>query len=55
MKEQIDFLIKIHKNLKPGLWICLSTKKRNRWKDHFFKTPLNADQLEDFFQQYECA
>ena len=53
MKEQIDFLIKIHKNLKPGLWICLSTKKRNRWKDHFFKTPLNADQLEDFFQQYD--
>lgn len=53
MKEQIDFLIKIHQNLKPGLWICLSTKKNNRWKDHFFKTPLSEDQLEDFFQQYD--
>ena len=53
MKEQIDFLIKLHKNLKPGLWVCLSTKKNNRWKDHFFKTPLSADQLEDFFQQYD--
>lgn len=53
MQEQINFLLKIHKNLKPGLWICLSTKKRNRWKDHFFKTPLQEDQLEDFFQQYD--
>lgn len=53
MQEQINFLLKIHQNLKPGLWICLSTKKRNRWKDHFFKTPLSADQLEDFFQQYD--
>lgn len=53
MKEQIDFLIRIHKNLKPGLWICLSTKKNNRWKDHFFKTPLDRDILEDFFQQYD--
>lgn len=53
MQEQIDFLIKIHQNLKPGLWICLSTKKNNRWKDHFFKTPLSSDQLEDFFQQYD--
>lgn len=53
MQEQINFLLKIHQNLKPGLWICLSTKKRNRWKDHFFKTPLSEDQLEDFFQQYD--
>lgn len=53
MQEQIDFLIKLHSNLRPGLWICLSTKKRNRWKDHFFKTPLSSDQLEDFFQQYD--
>ena len=45
--------MKLHQNLKPGLWICLSTRKRNRWKDHFFKTPLSADQLEDFFQQYD--
>lgn len=53
MQEQINFLLKIHKNLKSGLWICLATKKRNRWKDHYFKTPLSADQLEDFFQQYD--
>lgn len=53
MKEQINFLMKIHRNLSPGLFICLSTKKRNRWKDHFFKTPLDEEVLEDFFQQYD--
>lgn len=53
MKEQINFLMKIHRNLSPGLFICLSTKKRNRWKDHFFKTPLDEEILEDFFQQYD--
>lgn len=53
MKEQINFLMKIYRNLSPGLFICLSTKKRNRWKDHFFKTPLDEEVLEDFFQQYD--
>lgn len=53
MQEQIKFLIDINKNLDKGLYICLSTKKRNRWKDHFFKTPLNYEILEDFFQQYD--
>lgn len=53
MREQIDFLLKIYKNLNKGLYICLSTKKRNRWKDHFFKTPLDEDTLEDFFQNFD--
>ena len=53
MQEQIEFITKIHANLKSGLYICLSTRKNNRWKDHFFKTPLNESILEDFFQQYD--
>lgn len=53
MKEQIEFLTSIYNNLKPGLWVCLSTKKRNRWKDHYFKTPISEEQLEEFFQQYD--
>ena len=53
MREQIEFLTSIYNNLKPGLWICLSTKKRNRWKDHYFKTPVSEEQLEEFFQQYD--
>lgn len=53
MKEQVEFLTKIYGNLKPGLYICLSTKKRNRWKDHFFRTPIDGEVLEDFFQQYD--
>lgn len=53
MKEQIDFLKKIYNNLTPNLFICLSTRRNNRWKDHFFKTPINEDILEDFFQTYD--
>lgn len=53
MQDQINFLLKIHQNLKPGLFICLSTKRNNRWKDHFFRTPLSEEALEDFFQQYD--
>lgn len=53
MKEQIEFLTSIYSGLKSGLYICLSTKRRNRWKDHFFKTPVSEEVLEDFFQQYD--
>lgn len=49
MKNYIDFLLTLHKNVDKGLYICLSTKKRNRWKDYFFKTPLHEEELENFF------
>ena len=53
MQDQINFLMRIYQNLKPGLFICLSTKRNNRWKDHFFRLPLNEEALEEFFQQYD--
>lgn len=53
MKESIDFLLKINSTLKEGLYICLCTRKnKKRWGEHWFKTPLTYDTLENFFQTY---
>ena len=53
MTQFVDFITQIHSHLRPGLYICISTKRRNRWKDHFFETPLDKEVLEDFFQNYD--
>lgn len=53
MIQFVDFITKIHSHLRPGLFICISTKRNNRWKDHFFKTPLDREVLESFFQNYD--
>ena len=53
MKEFVEFILKIHSHLKPGLFICLSTRRGHKWKDHFFETPLDKEILEDFFTNYD--
>ena len=53
MKEFVDFILNIHSHLRPGLYICISTRRKNKWKDHFFETPLDREILEDFFNNYD--
>ena len=53
MKEFVDFILNIHSHLRPGLFICISTRRKNKWKDHFFETPLDREILEDFFNNYD--
>ena len=52
MNEGIDFIINHYKNMSSGLYVCLCTRRRKSWKEHFFKTPLNREELEDFFETY---
>lgn len=53
MKDSIDFLLKINSTLKEGLYICLCTRRnKKRWGEHWFKTPLTYDVLEDFFTTF---
>lgn len=53
MQQSIDFLLKIHSTLKEGLYICLCTRRRKtKWEEHFFTTPLTQNKLEEFFNKY---
>lgn len=53
VSSYVDFIKKIHLNVKSGLYICISTKRKNKWRDHFFKTPLDKETLEDFFNNFD--